>query len=446
MEGSGVQECAAESSTRAEGACYPHDPESPSACLKIAQMRKPFDLGRARTRLSALTGRPQPMAESLRRAGGGRWRTMILTSIHDIDAARWDALVGPGAVTRSHAYLAAVEASGIEDCRYFYPVVFDADNDIVAHACIYLVTTDFRQLLPRCLQPAVKWIRHLWPGFLRARLTECGSPMVAGHSLSIHPEVSTAEMVGRIADAAMDIAWSLGSSLVLVRDFTPEDVAAGSPAALAARGFNRVWNMPLARISVRWRSYEEYLAALKPRYRKDLLRRLRRGRVAGFRVETQGDFAAQAERWLAQAEVVRARNTRFDREALTSDYYREMDVRLGEASFLLVAVREGEPAAHGMVITDADNTIATFFGRAESAPDGEWFLLMDEVIRIAIARGSQAIHLGLGSHAAKGLVGAEAVPLRIYCRSRHALLNWLMRRMPDVVNRAVPRLPSVFSA
>ena len=76
------------------------------------------------------------------------WRLQILDSISDIDAASWDEVAGSCAAPRSHAYLAAIEASGINDCRYFYPVIYDAANRLVAHACVYTITTDFLQMLP----------------------------------------------------------------------------------------------------------------------------------------------------------------------------------------------------------------------------------------------------------------------------------------------------------
>jgi hypothetical protein len=49
--------------------------------------------------------------------------------------------------------------------------------------------------------------------------------------------------------------------------------------------------------------------------------------------------------------------------------------------------------------------------------------------------------LGLGAYEAKALVGASLVPLTIFCRSRYGLVNWLMRRFPDVVNTPLHRLP-----
>ena len=352
--------------------------------------------------------------------------------------------MGKAAVTRSHAYLSAIEVADAGDCRFFYPVVFNARNEIVAHACVYLIRTDFAQLLPAFLAPVVRLVRRLWPDFLSARVTECASPLVAGSSLSVAPGGPRLELAARVADATLDIAWAERSSLVLVRDFEAEEADALSP--LLARGFNRVSNMPLARLEMRWESHAQYLAALKPRYRRDVLRRLRRGAAAGIVVSARAGFGQEAERWAAQVAHVQARGSRFVRERITPDYYRALEAGLGSAGQLFVAERDGKAVAHGMVITDSENTIATFFGREPGEPAQEWFLLMDAVIDYAITHGSRRLHLGLGAYEAKALVGAGLVPLTIFCRSRYGLVNWLMRRLPDVVNTPPRHLPRALSS
>ncbi len=386
----------------------------------------------SRVAKSALTGRPLSPVPRPRGPSDPNFRTLILTSIKDIDAARWDSLVGTDAITRSHAYLTAIEAAGVEDCQYFYPVIFNSRNEIVAHACVYTITTDFAQLLPGALQTLVEVVRLVWRGFLRARITECAAPLVVGHSVSISAAAPRAALLKKIADAATDIAHAQRSCVVVVRDFLGQESA--DIAALLGYGFNRVSNMPLARIRVRWKSYAEYLAAMRPRYRKDVQRRLR---LAGAlqTVHTLDTFGDQAEFFLAQSRVVYATSRGFKREVLTADYYRAMDRALKADSRVLVVMRGGRTVAHGMVLTDEENTVATFFGRDPGPPDKAWFLLVNEVIRLGIERGSRYIHLGLGSYRAKALVGAEFEPLTICCKSPYAWVNWLMRALPNVVNR-----------
>ncbi|MCP5199150.1 MAG: GNAT family N-acetyltransferase [Gammaproteobacteria bacterium] len=360
------------------------------------------------------------------------WRLDWLDSIHHIDAVTWDSLVGDGAITRSHAYLAAVEDAGLPGGRRFYAVLRD-ERGIVAHACVYLVETDFVQLMPRWVRALTGLVRRAWPRFLRARITECACPLTAGSSISLREGACLATVVGHLERGLAALAAREDSGLIVLRDFPAADSAATD--TLCRRGFKRVANLPLARIRVRWPNYAAYLAALRGRYRKDLRRRLRRAEQAGRHVVTLRDFGADAARWAAQVDAVYAAAPGFKRERLGPAYYETMNRLPGQASRLVVVEQDGRALAHGMVLVDAENTTATFFGREPGAPAGEWFQLADAVIRIAIERGSRYVNFGLGAYDAKSLVGAESVPLVVYTRATNRLLNALIRLVPDLMRR-----------
>ncbi len=381
-------------------------------------------LWRKQERGAPRAGAPHP--DPAEGSGKTRFRTLVLRSIHEVDAARWNAIVGPAAVVRSHAYLAAVEASKLNDCTYFYPVIEDERGQIAAHACVYTITTDFAQLLPRPLRGLCERLRRRrWPRLLRVKITECASPFVVGHSISLRAGPDAPPLLRMIGEAVADIARSQGSPLVVVRDFTTAERAQFD--ALRGLGYEIVSNMPLARIRVRWESYAEYLAAMRARYRKDVLRRLRRAAGDGQRIRELVEFGQHAELWAAQSHVMYERSQGFKRELLAPAYYENMSRLLGEHSRLLVVERAGRMVAHGMILTDAANTVATYFGRDAGPPGNEWFHLLNEVIRIGIERKSEFINLGFGSYDAKSIVGADVEPLHVYSKSRWAPINWLMK-------------------
>ena len=382
---------------------------------------------------SALTARPLSAPPRRRAPRDPAFRTLILTSIHDIDSVRWDAIIGLDALPRSHAYLAAVEAAAIHDCQFFYPVVFDHDNQIVAHACVYTITTDFAQLLPNFLQGLVRAGRYLWPRFLQALITECASPLMVGHSISIRDGENQHRLLLKLADAAADIAYAQRSAIVVIRDFLNQDRSRFD--VLQGHGFRRVCNLPLARIEVRWKSYDEYLASMRARYRKDIKRRLARAAASGQKVKRVVEFGANAVHWARQAATVFDSAKGFKREALTADYYANMAHFLGTNSLMLAVERDGRPIAHGLVLLDDATTIATYFGREPGKPGKEWFVLINEVIRLGIERQSRYIQLGLGSYEAKVLVGATVEPVSIYCMSTSAPINWLTRLIPNAFTR-----------
>ncbi len=87
-----------------------------------------------------------------------------------------------------------------------------------------------------------------------------------------------------------------------------------------------------------------------------------------------------------------------------------------------------------MLVNDAENTTATYFGREPGKPNSEWFQLMNEVIRTGINRNSSYINLGLGSYDAKANVGADIEPLFVYSKCRYRVINWLMKLVPNTMD------------
>tara|TARA_Y100000588_G_scaffold348925_1_gene398915 strand:- start:4356 stop:5639 length:1284 start_codon:yes stop_codon:yes gene_type:complete len=371
-----------------------------------------------------------------------RYCTKIYTSIHEIDAGAWDSILGENGLIRSHAYLAAVEAASIEDCKYFYPVITDLNGQIVAHACVYTIVTDFAQLLPNSLTWFSHLARRVWKRFLHVRITECASPLSASHSISIISGTERKSLIRKIGKAVNSIARAQHSSLLVVRDFLTAD--RNEFDSLLLDGYNLVSNMPLARIRVRWDSYEEYLSSMRSRYRKDVKRRLRTAEKSGQEVRILESFSEQSELWVEQARTVRENTKGFKREILPPGYYQHMDSKLGEKSLLVAAKRDGRIVAHGMVLHDDSDTIATYFGRNRGPASQEWFHLVNEVIRIGIDRKSNYINLGLGSYDAKSNVGADVEPLFVYSKSTITWVNWLMRLIPRTMDFSIKDPKRVF--
>jgi hypothetical protein len=184
---------------------------------------------------------------------------------------------------------------------------------------------------------------------------------------------------------------------------------------------------------VRWDSYKEYIGSFRARYRKDIKRRIRIAESAGNGVEILDSFGSESSRWAEQASVIREQTKGFRREALSPRYYENMDYLLGHDSKLLVINNRGERVAHGMIIFDRETTTATFFGRDSGPPQGEWFQLINSVIRIGIDRGSKYISLGLGSYDGKSILGADIEALVVYRRSTNPILNFLINLIPDLM-------------
>lgn len=386
--------------------------------------------------------RHRPSAPNLGVAPRCEWVTKIFRSVSEIDQKDWDAIVEPGNLLKTHAYLRAVEESQIDHVRYYFPAIMDRSGLLIAHACVYVIDTDLSQLLPQRLFQFTKLIRKVWKRFLVFKVTDCAIPLSTGNAISTHKRFDKSELVTHIAAAVETISKREGCRLVVIRDFLEHELAAFD--GLRTRGYKQVSNMPVARIHVRWKTYDEYLSSMRARYRTDVKRRLRRARSAGQSVRKLGQFASYSDLWAAQALTVQERTKGFRRELLTPKYYESMDRILGDKSMLVIAERGGRAVAHGMLLQDKLTTTATYFGRNPGPAHHEWFHLVNEVIRLGIENKSTHINLGLGSYDAKINVGAEIERLFVYSKSSIGVINWLMGRIPQTMNRVHPVQKQIF--
>lgn len=374
---------------------------------------------------------PEVAVSRLRNVDVNDCRVEVHNSIEEIEKDRWDSLVGGSAITRSFEYLRAIQNSQIPECEYYYPVIYDQDSRIVAHACVYTVRTDFSQLLPSSFFRLVKFLRGFWPNLLSVKITECANPLTWGCSISVIDGVSRSDVLPLINDSMVTISKIAKSKLLVIRDFLGDELE--SLELLNDMGYKGRSNFPLARIRVRWDTYADYLESFRARYRKDIKRRIRMAEAAGNFVEVLDWFGSESSRWAGQACIIREKTKGFRREALPPLYYENMDRLLGINSKLLVINNGGERVAHGMVIFDDETTTATFFGRNGGPPKGEWFQLINEVIRVGIGRGSKYISLGLGSYDGKSILGADIESLTVYRRSTHSVFNFFINLIPDLM-------------
>ena len=112
----------------------------------------------------------------------------VYSSIAEVDEAKWNVIVEKNRLICTHKYIEAVEKSNINDCRFFYPVVYD-EGEIIAHATCYYISTELDAFAQGVVKNMVSLIRRRWKGFFILRTLECGTPVAAGNTISFRKDV-----------------------------------------------------------------------------------------------------------------------------------------------------------------------------------------------------------------------------------------------------------------
>jgi predicted N-acyltransferase len=368
-------------------------------------------------------------------------KVTVHESIHELSPAEWNEIVGEGAVWQTHAALALLEDGGLENCRARYLTFRTVDGRLAAHSAVYIMETDLLIFSQGLVKSLLDKVRRVAGNFLRPRILECGCPVSAGNPLCRRDGITYADILGPLCDALERLAAKEGIRFILLRDFIEEDVP--ELTRLAEHEFTRIPNLPTTQLRIRWRSFDEYLAAMRSRHRQKIRRGLGLAQKSGLTARWKDEFSGMAEELARQWSNVNQQAKEYSRDRLTQEFFRHVNSALGSRCRLVEILKGGRMVAHALVASDGTLLRWLLFGREDGdARDGAYFLVIARIIEFAIGEGLDLIEMGLTTYSPKTDFGAQMVPLSMFLRVRGVpstvalKLFHLLNPMPEVRDRA----------
>jgi predicted N-acyltransferase len=331
----------------------------------------------------------------------------IARSAGDIAGAAWNRLAGPAGLYASHEWLRAVEATGDAECRY---VQVREDGHLVAAMPVYVVGDERNGLY----RPEA----HL-RGFAPAgRVCLAGSRSGYRNVLLVAAELTERERARALATMLDGLAsvlaeFRLSSAALLF--LTAESAA----LTRMADGFAEPVLAPAAEsvVTVHGDSFErDYLGRFSSRRRVPMRREMREFRRAGLTssvgIEDPWDLLPTI------ADLAVALDGKYGRRSDVTGYLqglaaqREELARFGRS----VVGRTADGELFGAVLAyEWQDLLYLRLGgldRSRLANLYEYFnLFVYAPIEYCLRKGLRGVHLGIGSHHAKGLRGASVEPL-----------------------------------
>ncbi|MFH0878127.1 MAG: GNAT family N-acetyltransferase [Lentisphaerota bacterium] len=354
--------------------------------------------------------------------------TTCYRSIHDVARDEWNVLVSPDHIICSHEFLCAVEDAGINNCRYYYPVVY-RDSRMVAHAAVCSIDTELDAFARGILKSAISGVRRVWKDFFILHTLECGSPVGLGTTISVLPGEDETACLTLLVGAMEEISRAEGISVLFIRDFSGEELTRLSPI-LSPMGYRAARNLPEVRMSIRWGSFHDYLSDMRSEFRSNAVALQRKFTNTGCTVREVSQFSPLAGILTGLWKNAYDHAKEYRREVLTPAFFKRMDVELGERSSVLLAEKDGAIIGFLLLIRD-DTVLTTLF----SGLDYRWnratacyFVLFHKALEIAMVEGKREVDFGITTVKPKLDLGGCVKPLYIYVKHVNPLLNrWVGR-------------------
>lgn len=367
-----------------------------------------------------------------------------------LNADKWDSVVNGGTVFLRRNFLRLVETHGPDNIAPRYALICRGQTPVAALAA-QIVSVSAKHLhggdkskaagklahpLKRVLAPAAK----LATTKLDERLLVAGNLMSWGfHGIAFARGEDPAKLWPGVADALYRIRRAdrlLGdTNVVMVKDVTTNESGLDALKRFSYRPLETEPNMVLT-VDPAWRSYEDYLAALDAKYRRNAKDQLKKLAAASCTIEPLGGFAQHFQR-LHELYLAVHDNASVKLVTLRENYLPQLAATFGDDFRCTVVRRGAEILGFVTTLRDGDTAIAYYIGfdRAAAAEGLPIYLrLLHATIGDAIHWRCKRLSLGRTALEPKAAMGAKPEDMTLWLRHRIPALNWMLRGVIGAVS------------
>jgi hypothetical protein len=375
------------------------------------------------------------------------FRFAFADSVDFVNPDHWDFVAAQGSLFLRRNILRAIESHGGDNVAYRYALIYRGAQPaaIVATQVVAITGKELRSegkerkaganLLKEALRPAAK--------IATARLNE--RLLVAGNLFSwgfdgiafargedpacVWPGV--AEALYRIRRAERLTGQT---NFVMVKDLTAQESEVEVLRRFSYRPLKTEPNMVLE-IPDSWRTYDDYLAALGARYRRNAKDQMKKMAAAGCVMEPLTDFSKHTRR-LHELYMAVHDNASMRLVTLQEGYFAALAEAAGADFRCTVARRGDEILAFVTTVRNGDTAVAYYVGfdRAAAATGLPLYLrLLHQTIADAIDWRCKKLSLGRTALEPKAALGARPEAMSVWLRHRVPTMNWIVRGLLGAV-------------
>ena len=358
----------------------------------------------------------------------------LADSIDYLDREHWDKVTSHDSLFLSRRYLRVLEEAGPENLRQCYALIFH-EKEPVAAVAAQIVTVSVARLRKKASS------NGRLDG-LEEKMLVCGNLLSWGmHGIAFAPKVDHAPLWPAIAEAIyrlrrVDKLFG-DTAFVMVKDIP--DAYASAANALSRFSYRELETEPnmVLEISPQWKSYDDYLASLTSKYRKQSKQIEKEVTAAGCTVEEiKSDEIARNAEQLHALYLQTHKNARLRLVTLPVTFLPTLAEHLGDDMRFTVLKRDGELLGFVTTVKDGDTAVGYYIGfdRKANADIPIYFRLLQSVIGHAIALGCKRLSLGRTALEPKARLGARPDPMRIWIRHRIPMLNLIVRGLLHTID------------
>jgi predicted N-acyltransferase len=345
--------------------------------------------------------------------------------------------------------LSTFQSTMHDQCRCWFVVIRDGQEQAIASASLCLFRIDALETTGAVTRLVTRKIRRLFPGYMRFNVLFCGLPAPsADNHLRIAPGADRAAVLQTLHEVMCKLAREQRARMIVLKEF--ERSRRKDFRALEGLGYIHGELPSARRLELTFNSFDDYCAALRATYRKQVKESLRKFHRAGCTCEhLRGkQIAPVYTDQLHQLYLNVLGRAKYRLETFDPEFFRQLALEFGDDAAMTIVRQGGEVLGWAFSLTAGGECHNLYIGLdyARNADADVYFNLHFLDLDRAFRGGCTRVHLGQTSDDFKSRLGCVAEPLSFYVRAANPIMHMMLRKFARWVFPPVkqPTLLNVF--
>jgi hypothetical protein len=329
---------------------------------------------------------------------------------------------------QDHRYYEIVEDTVEGGFEHRYLLLEDCSGDARAVQPVFFVRQNLIEGIPGKISSVVDGIRKVFPRFLTMRVLMVGCAAGTG-DLAATDEKDELWLANALQTNLSQYARQNKASLIVLKDFPAS--YRSTLEIFRLNGYARIPSMPMTRLPLPYKSWDDYFRTLSKATRKDLRRKFRKAELAPkIELEVVNDIAAVVDEVYPLYLAVHERSP-LKFETLTKDYFRAVGQRMPERARFFIWRQQGSIVAFSFCLVHNDNIYDVCIGLDYNVAFDLhlYFYTLRDILSWAIDHNLKYYYSNPLNYEPKLHLDCELVPLDLYVTHTNPVLKPIFRRL-----------------
>lgn len=327
------------------------------------------------------------------------------SSVTEVPFQIWDDLAPKDKVGIESGHLKAIETSGINSIKPYYLIGYWEERPVAIAYC-FVIDVDLAKLGDEIAADVLTTLKTWYPKFMNYKILECGLISGLGTAIAAKEEYLP-YFLDELNLEFERIGKEEQAEICLIRDIPYQSYH--SFEMLRSKGYKAVLGFPVARMEMPWHSFEEYLNSLQSDKRYNIKHKMKQLAAPDISVRIIQDFGPYAGRLAELWEQVSDRQTEYEHEHLTKEYFEAINRELPDRSHIVAVFKNNTIIAFTLCFEGDKEYFWAYIGMDYQYRDtySLYFNLVFQCIKTALEHGKKSINMGITTYDFKSFVGCE---------------------------------------